>query len=59
MDLLLLGGLCVTALVATLTAVWVVPVILITALAAAAESRDGAPLARYSAPAASSSSSRS
>ena len=59
MDLLLLGGLFVTALVATLTAVWVVPVILIAALAAAAESRGPAPLPRYSAPAASSSSRRS
>ena len=37
MDLLLLVGLCLTALVATLTAIWVVPMVLIAALAAAAD----------------------
>ena len=37
MDLLLLAALCLTALVATLTAIWVVPMLLIAALAAAAD----------------------
>ena len=37
LDLLLLVGLCLTALVATLTAIWVVPMVLIAALAAAAD----------------------
>ena len=37
MDLLLIVGLCLTALVATLTAIWVVPMVLIAALAAAAD----------------------
>ena len=37
MDLLLLAALCVTALVATLAAIWVVPMVLIAALAAAAD----------------------
>lgn len=37
MDLLLLVGLCLTALVATLTAIWVVPMVLLAALAAAAD----------------------
>jgi hypothetical protein len=39
LDLLLLGGLGVTALVATITAIWVVPMIVIAALAAAADDR--------------------
>lgn len=37
MDLLLLVGLCLTALVATLTAIWVVPMLVIAALVAAAD----------------------
>ena len=37
LDLLLLAALCLTALVATLTAIWVVPMLLIAALAAAAD----------------------
>jgi hypothetical protein len=37
MDLLLLAGLCVTALVVTLTAIWVAPMIVIAAIAAVAD----------------------
>ena len=37
MDLLLLAALCLTALVATLTAIWIVPMLVIAALAAAAD----------------------
>jgi hypothetical protein len=37
LDLLLLAALCVTALVGTLGAIWVVPMLVIAALAAAAD----------------------
>ncbi|HEY3334704.1 MAG TPA: hypothetical protein VGK16_05640 [Candidatus Limnocylindrales bacterium] len=37
MELLLLGALCVTALVAVMLAIWVVPMLAIAALAAAAD----------------------
>jgi hypothetical protein len=39
LDLLLLAALCVTALVATLAAIWVVPMLVIAALAAVADER--------------------
>jgi hypothetical protein len=37
LDLLLLAAVCVTALVATLAVIWVVPALLIAALVAAAD----------------------